>query len=279
LNRQRPSRNWTIHVLETLDNRIVPSGLGVSAASIATQETLVATKADQALGTVYTDYVNYENSGHHGTFQTSESSQVAVKGTSVSVAVQSSGGNFNALEKQLKGLGVTVTATAPKHGIVDGEIPIAKLPAIVALADVSSTTPIYKSSVTTQPVTTPTSASTSASPASVADVTAKGGPALGSIYQQYLTYAQGGSQGTFTPTQASQYFISGTSVKLDVSVIAADKNVVIGELTQMGMQIEATTTPGQVAIVEGFFPIVNLPTAAANPDVVNLLPVRRPSLL
>jgi hypothetical protein len=269
LNHQRPSRNLTIHALETLDSRIVPSGLGVSAVSIATQETLVATKADQALGTVYTDYVNYENSGHHGTFQSGVSSQVVVKGTSVSVGVQFSGGNFNALEKQLKGLGMTVTATAPKHGIVDGYIPIAKLPSVVALAHETSTTPIYKSSLNTQPLTTPTSAS---------EVTTKGGAVLGSIYQQYLTYAQDGSQGTFSPTQAKQYFISGTSIELDVTVAAANKSLVLGELNQLGMKVIGTATPGQVAVIEGYLPIANLPTLAANPDVISMPPVFRPIL-
>jgi hypothetical protein len=273
LNHQRPSRTLTIHSLETLDNRIVPSGFGVSAASIATQEALVSTKAGPALGTVYTDFVNYENSGHHGAFQTRESKQIIVKGTSVEVDVRFSGGNFNVLEMRLKGLGMTVTATVPKLGIVEGFVPIANLPNVVTLPRETTTSPIYKPSQFAHPSTTPTST------ASVTEVTTKGGPALGSIYQQYLTYVQGGSKGVFTPTQARQYFISGTSVKLDVSVAAANKNLVIGELNQLGMKIGATSNVGQVAIIEGFVPIAQLPTVAANADVIGMPPVLRPTLL
>ncbi len=109
-------------------------------------------------------------------------------------------------------------------------------------------------------------------------LTAKGGLPLASIYQAYETDVQAGSKFTPTSSQTTQYYFSGTSIKLDISVATGNLKAMLGVLKQLGMTVDATAIPGQVAIIEGFVPIAQLPTVAANVDVFALPPARRPSL-
>ena len=58
MNRQRPRRTFVIPPPESLDERIVPAALDPIVA--AANEALVASKGGQALGSIYQEFVNYE---------------------------------------------------------------------------------------------------------------------------------------------------------------------------------------------------------------------------
>jgi hypothetical protein len=94
----------------------------------------------------------------------------------------------------------------------------------------------------------------------------KGGSALASVYQQY-------TQGTFSPTNSSQFVFSGTSIRLDVVTSIANESTVLAELQQQGVFGYTTMTVGHVAVIEGYVPIAHLPTVAAYPAVISMDPV------
>ncbi len=291
MNDRRHHRTMKINPLESLDERIVPSGLAAS-------EAVVAAKGGPALGAIYQEYVKYENSGHHGAFASAESGQVALLGTTVGVNIHLNG-NFNNLLKQLHKDGMTVTSTNTQAGDVQGFLPIGKLPPVVTSGHTASIAPIFLGVSTPAPApapvvatvfvptvsalsasvpsaVTPTAAAVTVSPLSSPSggsdsvVTAKGGHILGSIYQEYLNYLSAGSTGTFSPVESREVQFRGTSVGVDVHV-NGNVAAIAAELASNGMQVTATAP--QAAIVEGYLPIAELPTVASDASVTSLSPI------
>ncbi len=265
--RRRSTRTLSV---ETLDDRIVPSGTGITSLPIATQEAFVTERAGQALGTIFTQYENYEAAGASGTFSSNESNQIYLSGTSVGVDVNFGGGNYNTLLGQLKSIGMNVTATSTLDSLVEGYLPIANLPIVASNGYVSSIAPVYKpESYATVPTVTGSTASDEAL------VSNKGGEALGSIYTQYVNDEQAGSSATFTSSFSNQIYISGTSVGVDVRFNGGNLNTLVSQLEEVGMQVTAISA--QDEIVEGYLPIANLPVVASNGYVSSLSPVYKPA--
>jgi hypothetical protein len=108
-----------------------------------------------------------------------------------------------------------------------------------------------------------------------AAVNLKGGPELGAVYQEFVTYEQAGGTGTFSPPQASQIEISGMSVGVDVRTSAANFTAMLDDMEQLGMNVTATAP--QVGVIEGFLPISQLPAVAANTGLAGMNPIYRPT--
>jgi hypothetical protein len=212
MTHKRSNRTLAIGPLESLDQRIVPSGTGITSMPIATQEAFVATRAGQTLGSVFTQYVSYEQGGAVGAFAPTQAGQIFISGTSVGVDIDFHGGDFNTLVGQLKSIGMQVTATAPQVGLVEGYLPIGDLPIVASNGYATSISPVYR------PVNYPLTPATGVSASNEALVTTRGGLDLGTIYTQYVNFETEDSQGTFTSTLANKIFISGTSVGVDISV-------------------------------------------------------------
>ena len=259
MNRNRTARQQARPSLESLDNRVLLSG--------ATDQALVVAKGGQALGAIYQEFITYETAGSHGTFQPVEANRILFNGTTVGVDVRFTGGDFNTLVSQLKGIGMQVTATSPGTEIVEGYLPIGQLPVVAANGLTTSLSPIYKP-VLNNPPPVPNTA------ADLATVTAKGGQALGSIYGQFVTYQQGGSQGTFTPPEAGRIYLSGNSVGVDIRINPSSFNLVVGQLQGIGFVVTASLP--QNGLVEGYLPISQLPVVARNGLVTSLAPIYKP---
>jgi hypothetical protein len=144
MSHQRPTRTLTIRPLESLDERIVPSGVGISPSANPANEVIVATRGGQVLGAIYQEYVKYEQGGGQGKFHPSQSSRIPFNGTAVGVDIRSGVGNFDALVGKLRGLGMEVTATSPQNGIVEGYLPISRLPAVADNGDVIGLSPTFR---------------------------------------------------------------------------------------------------------------------------------------
>lgn len=104
---------------------------------------------------------------------------------------------------------------------------------------------------------------------------ARAGEQLLTIYQEYQAFTTANDQGQFHSSQADLVDIRGTTVGLDVSGVG-DFNALQTTLRNQGMQITGVDPVRR--IVEGFLPIAQLPTIAANPQVSGILPVYKPFL-
>jgi hypothetical protein len=273
MNRNRPTRTFAVSALELLDERVVPTtGLSITQLPVATQEAFVTNRAGEALGSIYTQYMNYEAAGLQGTFSSSLSNQIYTSGTSVGVNLSfSSAGNFNTLLGQLEGIGMQVTATESQYGFVEGYLPISQLSVVASNGYATSLSPVDKPDIK---ATTPTTTTSTVSNDETL-VTNRAGQALGSLYTQYTNYVAGGSEGTFTSTLSSQIYMSGTSVGVNLSIgNGGDFSTVVSQLEGIGMQVTATST--QDGIVEGYLPISQLPVVASNGYLTEISPVSRP---
>ena len=68
---------------------------------------------------------------------------IRIDGDTVGVDLQANG-NFDLFVANLKALGMKIEVASPQFNMVEGLLPIDKLPAAVNLRDTASITPIYK---------------------------------------------------------------------------------------------------------------------------------------
>jgi hypothetical protein len=257
---RRSTRKMTFTSLDALEDR-----LALSATPVANPlEALVDMKSSPVVGEIYTEFVNYFQAGSHGAFVSPQAAQVEMAGNAVGVDIRFSSGNFATNEAQMQQLGMLVTATAPSVGIVEGFLPIAVLPSVAMDPNAISVTPVLKPTQSAIP------------PASQVPLVAlKGGPALGSIYQEFVNFEQAGGTGTFRPVEAGQILFAGDAVGVDIRTSAANFNTMLGEMEQLGMQVTATAP--QVGVIEGFLPIAQLPTVAGNAGLAGMNPIYKPT--
>jgi hypothetical protein len=99
-----------------------------------------------ALGSVYEEYVNYEQAGGQGTFSPAAAPYIVIDGTSVGIDLQTPLANFDSMLGEMQALGMQVTATAAvgQEAIIEGLMPIAQLPAVAANAGVVALNPVYR---------------------------------------------------------------------------------------------------------------------------------------
>jgi hypothetical protein len=286
---RRSARKMTFPSLESLENRVA---LSATPGSGNADEMLVDLKGGPLLGLIYTEFVNYEQAGGHGTFLTAQSNLVETAGEAVGVNIQFNGGSFATEEAQMQQLGMLVTATAPSLGIVEGFMPIASLPSVAGNASLGSLTPVLKPPSTsgptpgaaaiTTPVTTPApapSAPIPTTPSMIASfegaVNLKGGPELGAIYTEFVNYEQAGGTGTFSSPQSSQVVMAGEAVGINIRTSAANFTNMLDEMEEIGMDVTATAS--SIGVIEGFLPIAQLPAVAANTGLVGMDPVLKPT--
>ncbi len=95
------------------------------------------------------------------------------------------------------------------------------------------------------------------------------------IYQQYQTYIQNGSKGTFKSTLANDINFSnnGTSVGIDAH-FSGSMTTYQQALKQFGMTVIATNATNH--IVEGYVPISSLPQIASEAQTVSASPIYKP---
>jgi len=282
MNPNRHTRTLTINSLEVLDERIVPSSLGASVAAKApiaidihfsgvTSKTLKSFEKELANDKVKLGSISLKTDIAVGTAPKSELASIAGLKHVTHVSL---------VTKPAPATAATVTpstSTPTSNAVVMPTVALSATPPFTPTTTTTTDTPTKPILAPTPPVTTPTP--TAPTTPTTPLLLAKGGSGLSTIYSEFETDVQAGS--TFTPTasQAKLYFFSGTSIKLDVSVAAANLGAMVATLEQLGMTSVVTALPGQVGIIEGFMPIAQLPTVADNPNVIGMPPALRPTLL
>ena len=281
MNTRRPARNAKIRPLESLDERIVPSGPPpiIPGAAVA----LVTARGGPDLGSIFLEYFEYKASGGSGTFDPPEASKIYLRGDSVGVAIRFGSGDFKTLVGSLQGIGMHVTATDAQSHLVEGYLPISELTTVVTNSHEVSTAPVYKPSTAairpqaTAPLPPPprfTPPVLSTAESTHTPLTKASG-ALDIISQEYAAYVEAGSKGMFVSSQA-RVSIQGDMVGVDVRVVDGALDTVAGQLKGIGMTVSAVNTPYK--IVEGLLPISELATVNNNSHVLALLAVYRPAL-
>jgi hypothetical protein len=284
---RRTDHHLSITPLESLEDR-----LALSATPVNPLETAVAAHGGPVLGSIYTEYFNYVVEGSKGTFNPPEAAQVEMTPSTVKVDIRFGGGNFVANATALQNMGMVFTSGVPSLNLVEGSVPIGQLPSVAADDPIVSLSPVYKpTAYASAPVTpavpagpiapvtpTPITPATPAAPMTVAQgVALKGGPDLGSIYQEYVNYEQAGGTGTFMPSEAGRIEFRGTSVNVSIRTPVANFTAMLGQMKALGMQVTGTVQAGQVGVIEGYMPIGQLPQVAINAGLVGMAPVYKPT--
>ncbi len=157
MNADRRHRAMKFESLESLDGRLAPSGLvgpGVpeppraivhaSPSAALTPAQLVADRGGQALGSIYREFLAYQDRGSQGAFVSALSHRISFQDTSVGVVIRGRGGNFDALVKHLQSEGLRVTSTLAAYHYVQGYLPISQLPTLAGDATLATIAPAYR---------------------------------------------------------------------------------------------------------------------------------------
>jgi hypothetical protein len=274
---RRPALTIT---LESLEGRLALSATPVS----NPLESLEAAKAGPALGEVYNQYTNYYQAGSQGGFTSSLSGVVEMNGPTVGVDIQLSG-NFQSNLADMKAIGLVQTATVPSIGMVEGFLPIGQLPAVAEDPNLVSVNPVYVpgQNPIESPLPSPTAAGSTGtstfnptSAAAQSTLALKGGPALASIYQEFISYEAAGGTGTFNPPQESYIQFAGQAVGVQLTTSTANLDAMITQMDEEGMLVTGTAIAGQTAIIDGYVPIANLTVVAANAGLIGMSPAYKP---
>jgi len=94
----------------------------------------------QDLNTIYKEFLQQ---GGSATFTSSLAGRVEIHGTNVGVDVNMASGNFGTFVSSMTKLGMQVQTTDATHGIVEGFLPIAEIPAAAQNPQTLSLSPIY----------------------------------------------------------------------------------------------------------------------------------------
>ena len=105
---------------------------------------------------------------------------------------------------------------------------------------------------------------------------AKQGPALTQIFQEYQNHVAGGGSGDFTSSLSSMIRIDGNSVGVDLQA-KGDFNLFVSNLESLGMKVEVAST--QFNMVEGLLPIDQIPNATNLPQTDSIAPIYKPGLM
>jgi len=97
------------------------------------------------LQSLYSQYQDFKSSGGSGTFSPTGVNGIVIDGTNVGINIHTNdSASFDALLAQLKDAGVQVSSESASHGIIDGMVPIDKLPAIAQISSTLSVTPMFR---------------------------------------------------------------------------------------------------------------------------------------
>ena len=150
-------RRMSILSMERLENRRLLTGGGITPGSggglnwHATNSNLLdpqngpLANLGPAAIDAYSDFLKYLNAGAKGTFTTSQSKDIYFVGDDIGMDIRGYG-NFSTFEASLVSLGVVVTATSPGVNLVEGYVPIIKLPQVAEDSQTVGGEPLFKPS-------------------------------------------------------------------------------------------------------------------------------------
>jgi hypothetical protein len=122
---------------------IIPSDTSSSGGSSGTTASSLPPNVDPNLGTIYQEYVAFQDAGASGTFSPPLAQYIRVQGSSVGVEVHGNGSDYSALVSELQGLGMQIVADDPNYQDIEGFLPILQLPTAATEPQTLSITPMF----------------------------------------------------------------------------------------------------------------------------------------
>jgi len=268
-------------VLETLDDRIVPSAVGMTPAThaaVAVHSSVHATATHHH--TVHAK-VHHKVVHHHHHAQFTLSPQPAFSATTAntgaSISHAANGGTSNASPTSTTRL---VLQSASPHVATTTASTSNSTTAAATAATTASPAPTSAASPTVTPAVVPSTSTNTTGTGTGTDIgdikngpLAKAGQDLATLYKDFTSQ---GSSATFTSSETALVVVQGTKVKIDAHSAIGDVNAYAATLTGLGMQVESIDATS--GTVEGFLPIAQLPSAAQNAQTLSLSPVYHPTL-
>jgi len=244
-------------MLELLDERIVPSGVGMAAAVAEHAAIHAANQVMNVHAVVHPNSV-HDARVHHHHHRIVPAAQVS-RGSSSTVVIGT--------PSRVTAASPTAAANPAPVGSTTGPGQ-AKVPTVATSPNATSVTPaptVNNTSFLSEPATTTDPGNIQNGPL------AKAGQDLITLYEDFQK--QGGSA-TFTSSEQGVVRIVGTSVGVDVHSAGGNFGSLVSAMTALGMQVQAKdATHG---IIEGLLPIGQLVSAAQNSQTLSLSPVYIP---
>jgi hypothetical protein len=252
--RERKAQHTAGFDLESLDDRIVPSGVHMAAGTVAgvsaaqSHQQHLAQLAMKHAGTMARH--EHHPAGHQ---------QVAVSAIHAPLTV-----GITRMSHGKASSRAASRASASLHpvGIRKLNDPIPVSPGSPVIVQQPAATP------TVSPGPTPVPISPGQVPANVAQP-------LHTIYAEYAAYVNAGGSGTFTSSLAKVVVMNGTNVGVQFHWNGTgDFSAFVANLQSHGVQvIDSSSTFG---LVEGMLPMSQLPTVAGLPQTLSLTPMYIP---
>lgn len=244
-------------MLERLDDRVLPSGVGMApiAHAAVAEHAAIHSEAHAAKikEAVHATMVHNARMHHH---RIVPAAQVSGKSASTSSAVPSGPSSGVAVASPAIAAAATGTGQA--------QAPTAATAAIVA--SVTPPSAAANALVVTPPTTTTT---TTTNPDDIQNgPLAKAGQDLITIYEEFQ---QQGAGTTFSSSEAGLVEIAGTSVGVDVHAAGGSFASVVSAMTALGMKVQAQDSSH--GVVEGLLPIGALLSAAQNSQTLSITPI------
>lgn len=259
LRRRRP-RKATI-ALESLDDRIVPSGMGVGMAQHAALEARLALQAEHRM-----QLMEMREARLHAQLEARQAFGMALAAHRHHPAFAANGA-FNAGAHHT--VRTTILGVNPKGG-VEGRAGGSIAASGQGSAGSTNSTSSQAAGTQAQNSSGGTTHNENALPANVDQ-------ALDKVYQDYQAYVSGGSSGDFTTSESAVIVVSGTNVGINAhGNNSGSFDAYVAALTGLGMQVQATDSTTETVV--GLIPISALPDAAKLAQTFSLTPMVKPRL-
>jgi hypothetical protein len=253
-------------ILELLDERIVPSGVGgapIHHAALAEHSAIHAavhvTKVHPAVHPKIPHHTRVHLARVHHKHQNRIVPALQISGTSAFSRSTAVIGTTSAATVAIPTASAIPTPVVSATGIGPAQVPAVATPLVATSIASTSTT-------ARAPVPNPAATS---NPADIQNgPLAKAGQDLITIYEEFVQ--QGGSA-TFTSSEAGRVRIVGTSVGVEIHSAGGNFGNLVSAMTGLGMQVQAKDAT--YGIIEGLLPIGQLVAAAQNSQTVSLSPI------
>lgn len=256
---KRRARKATI-ALESLDDRIVPSGMGVRMTQHAALEARLALQAEHRM-----QIMEMREARMHAQLEARQAMMAAHRHQPAFAAhAASHAGAHHTVRMTILG----VNPKSGSEGRAGGSI--ATTVSGQGSTGSSSSTSSQGTGVQAQNSSSGSTNSERALPANVDQ-------ALDKVYQDYQAYVSGGSSGDFTTSESATIVVSGTNVGINAhGNNSGDFDAYVAALSGLGMQVQ--TTDATTETVVGLIPISALPDAAKLAQTFSLTPMYKPRL-
>lgn len=258
-------------MLERLDERIVPSGVGMAPIHHAALAEHPAIHAN-AHAAVQPKAIHHAKAFHHAKAvhhaRVHHFPQITpVVSTLPAVAVPTAGTTVVAVSTA----GTTAASSATVVAAPETQAQMSADATSAPVTSAPATAVGSFSPVTTAPAVTP-QPTTTTDPGDIENgPLAKAGQDLIKIYEEF---EQQGGDATFTSSEAKVVKIVGTSVGVDVHSAGGNFGNLVSAMTALGMQVQAQDASH--GIIEGLLPIGQLVAAAQNSQTLSLSPIYIP---